>query len=63
MAKTQKGFRGTWKANDEPYVDDYVENFQYVLDGFCDMHGLKLAGFESDCSQTDFEPDFYPLPW
>ena len=47
----------------EPYVNDYVENFQYVLDGFCDMHGLKLAGFESDCSQTDFEPNFYPLPW
>ena len=31
--------------------------------GLCDMHGLKLAGFESDCSQTDFEPNFYPSPW
>ena len=43
----------------EPYVYDYVENFQYVLDGFCDTHGLKPIGFESEGYQTDFEPDFF----
>ena len=47
----------------EPYVYDYPENFQYVLDGFCDLHGLKPIGFESECDQTDFEPDFYSSLW
>jgi len=44
----------------EPYVDDYVENFQYVLGGCRVMYGMKQVCFESDCSQTDFEPDIYP---
>ena len=47
----------------EPYVYDYAENFQCVLDGFCDTNGLKSIGFDSECDQTDFEPDFYPSPW
>ncbi|MBQ9001090.1 MAG: hypothetical protein IJ087_04475 [Eggerthellaceae bacterium] len=47
----------------EPYVYDYAENFQYVVDGFCDMYGLKPMRIESTCDQTDFEPDPYPLPW
>ena len=38
-------------------------DFQYVLDGFCDTHGLKPIGFDSECDQTDFEPDFYPSLW
>ena len=47
----------------EPYVYDCAENFQHVVDGFCDMYGLKSGGFESCCDQTDFEPDPYPLSW
>lgn len=42
----------------EPYVDDYVMNFRYVLDEFCDTYGLKLVGFESTCDQTDYELNF-----
>ena len=47
----------------EPYVDDYAGNFRYVLDDFCDAHGLRPVGFESACDQTDFEPNFYPSSW
>ena len=43
----------------QPVVEDYVDNFDYVVQDFCKKHGLEMVSSKFNGFSSDFEPDDY----